>query len=571
MENDKDNTSCVFCEKAKKVKLKEVKKEKPKSSLIKVDSYNNAVVKKMDNLKNNLKNSEKLTIHYIEKEVIVDIPPTANTEKFEELGDTKPLVLFEIPKKEIKNFLQITQGRDLRNKGVDHLLNNYLHLRLKDYVREGDYISQKLRDLQNNPHVRKYISNELDTFNSLIRQEKTRREDSPEPEIKTDVLKIYENLQINGVDLWLENVVLDPQSRNGEINIKLMEKIRELIDLKICKEKNISLILPAVNLRFVPSEFNSINHSSYSLLINNFNELRNIPLSVIRFYWVIIKYFNNCLCAALPFIKPPDAYSITNDNLKQDEEGYVSIPLPKTMSAFLSSARGITFSFTKQNLIKDIIDHTEFNEDEVQIPTFKFERLNIKNQLEKNEKLPKANGNNLYSNFNMRKSSYAADEVEAVELRQNKQEMKSEESMFLQAYEQAKEVDPAFFRSKKMPGDPLIAFKVNLKGENVEGIGGPYRQFFSDISAELQDKDYKNKKLLQILIPTSNNQADKGEFKDRWTINPSYNNISALNQFEFLGLLMGMCIRTGVHLTLDLSSIVWKKIVIYYLSNLLDR
>jgi hypothetical protein len=87
--------------------------------------------------------------------------------------------------------------------------------------------------------------------------------------------------------------------------------------------------------------------------------------------------------------------------------------------------------------------------------------------------------------------NYAIDELDTVNMRENRQEMKSEESMFLQAYEQAKEVDPAFFRSKKMPGDPLISFKVNFKGENVEGIGGPYRQFFSDISSELQDKDYK--------------------------------------------------------------------------------
>lgn len=133
--------------------------------------------------------------------------------------------------------------------------------------------------------------------------------------------------------------------------------------------------------------------------------------------------------------------------------------------------------------------------------------------------------------------------------------------MFLQAYEQAREVDCAFFRSKKLPGDPHVSFKVEFKGEHVQGIGGPYRQFFSDISAELQDKDYKNKKSLKLLHPTSNNIAQRGEFKDRWTFTPSYNNNTALNYYQYLGILMGVCIRTGVHLTLDLCSLIWKKIV----------
>ena len=40
----------------------------------------------------------------------------------------------------------------------------------------------------------------------------------------------------------------------------------------------------------------------------------------------------------------------------------------------------------------------------------------------------------------------------------------------------------------------------------------------------------------------------------------SYNSNTELNHFEFLGMLMGICIRTGVHILLDLASIIWKKI-----------
>ena len=76
----------------------------------------------------------------------------------------------------------------------------------------------------------------------------------------------------------------------------------------------------------------------------------------------------------------------------------------------------------------------------------------------------------------------------------------------------------------------------------------------SDISKELNE-------YLPLIIETQNNINQKGEFKDLYTINPSYNGINALEQYEFLGVLMGICIRTGVHLTLDLCSLVWKQIV----------
>ena len=42
------------------------------------------------------------------------------------------------------------------------------------------------------------------------------------------------------------------------------------------------------------------------------------------------------------------------------------------------------------------------------------------------------------------------------------------------------------------------------------------------------------------------------------TINPKSEEFS---QFEFLGILMGLCIRTGVYLPVDLCSLVWKKII----------
>lgn len=64
---------------------------------------------------------------------------------------------------------------------------------------------------------------------------------------------------------------------------------------------------------------------------------------------------------------------------------------------------------------------------------------------------------------------------------------------------------------------------------------------------------------LDLLLPSPNNRAKIGDFKHKWVLNPR--KFDSLPHYEFLGILMGACIRTGVHLTLDLPSLVWRTIV----------
>ena len=61
-----------------------------------------------------------------------------------------------------------------------------------------------------------------------------------------------------------------------------------------------------------------------------------------------------------------------------------------------------------------------------------------------------------------------------------------------------KDTDYGMLRPDKPLGksDPHISFEVKFVGFDVEGMGGPYRQFFSDVSDELllihkdeEDKD----------------------------------------------------------------------------------
>ena len=68
-------------------------------------------------------------------------------------------------------------------------------------------------------------------------------------------------------------------------------------------------------------------------------------------------------------------------------------------------------------------------------------------------------------------------------------------------------------------------------------------------------------KNLNLLIPSQNNYNQTGDSKDKFVINPSANSSFHMQLFEFFGLLMGCCIRTGVHLILDLTQTFWKQIV----------
>jgi len=61
---------------------------------------------------------------------------------------------------------------------------------------------------------------------------------------------------------------------------------------------------------------------------------------------------------------------------------------------------------------------------------------------------------------------------------------------------------------KPLGADPFIAFEVVFKGENAMGEAGPYRQFFEDISKELQPGFGSiNSKNLNLLIPSPNNAS----------------------------------------------------------------
>jgi hypothetical protein len=63
---------------------------------------------------------------------------------------------------------------------------------------------------------------------------------------------------------------------------------------------------------------------------------------------------------------------------------------------------------------------------------------------------------------------------------------------------------------------------------------------------------------LNLLYPCPNNRAGTNIGKDKFVLSPSKTSSNDLSLYEFLGILMGACIRTGAHLDLDLPQFVWK-------------
>ncbi|KAF1334195.1 Hect-domain containing peotein, partial [Globisporangium splendens] len=130
-------------------------------------------------------------------------------------------------------------------------------------------------------------------------------------------------------------------------------------------------------------------------------------------------------------------------------------------------------------------------------------------------------------------------------------------SLFGSVMKQLSTINPSLLRAKRPTGasDPFVAFIVNFAGENVVGEGGPYRQLFNDISNELLSPGNP------LFIPTQNNVMKIGEYRERYIPKPSSTSKDMLKMYEFVGLLMGCCLRTGVRLNIRLAPIVWKMLV----------
>ena len=89
----------------------------------------------------------------------------------------------------------------------------------------------------------------------------------------------------------------------------------------------------------------------------------------------------------------------------------------------------------------------------------------------------------------------------------------------------------------------------------MDDCGGGYSESIAEMCEELQNGS------LPLLILTPNGREEAGTNRDCFILNPRASSEQQLKMFEFLGVLMGIAIRTGSPLSLNLAEPVWKQLV----------
>jgi len=308
-----------------------------------------------------------------------------------------------------------------------------------------------------------------------------------------DPVSFWKSLESVGVDLWLQQSLSVEDLR---FDIKRLEALMSFVESRMCQETAAVLLIPASFLRQPLPQSKSINFTQDFTGSDLF-----FTLSALRFNWAKLKVFNEYMLDVISY------FEVSNHCFLP--KGALSLSVGST----LSEARGLLMLPIKVELTQKIFDKTA---------------------------VPRQN----------------APKVELERLKMRKENCKKD-CAYMRASDQLKDVSTAVLRAPKPQGsDPFIAFEVVFLGENVVGESGPYRQFFADISKELQSEEP-----LKLLSPSPNNREKVGEGRDKWVVRPSANSASELQLFEFLGVLMGCCARTGARLTLDLPSFFWKPLV----------
>lgn len=101
---------------------------------------------------------------------------------------------------------------------------------------------------------------------------------------------------------------------------------------------------------------------------------------------------------------------------------------------------------------------------------------------------------------------------------------------------------------------PHRVWKVKFVGESVDDCGGGFSESIAEMCDELQNGS------VPLLIQTPNGRGDAGANRDCYLLDPTLHTVLQMNMFRFLGVLMGIAVRTGSPLNLNLAEPVWRQL-----------
>lgn len=134
--------------------------------------------------------------------------------------------------------------------------------------------------------------------------------------------------------------------------------------------------------------------------------------------------------------------------------------------------------------------------------------------------------------------------------RRSQADLRGRHTVFAQAFRVMHQMPPADLRVHGK------LYKATLRGMGSHDDGGPYRQSFTQYTAELQAVPG-----VGLFLPCANRANQIHVNRDRWLPNPAATSAIQVQMFEFVGKLMGIAVRNQEFLDLRLPSLVWKQLV----------
>lgn len=127
--------------------------------------------------------------------------------------------------------------------------------------------------------------------------------------------------------------------------------------------------------------------------------------------------------------------------------------------------------------------------------------------------------------------------------------LRLKESLFGQVYHLLSSKPSSLFCTNKK------LWSVCFLGEGADDVGGPYRESLSQICTELMGP------MLSLFVPSANQANEIGDSRDTFVLSPAVHSPIELGMFQFLGRLIGGCLRSAEPLSLSLPSVAWKALV----------
>eukprot|EP00041_Stephanoeca_diplocostata_P039548 m.1635171 g.1635171 ORF g.1635171 m.1635171 type:complete len:4171 (-) comp25420_c1_seq1:3546-16058(-) len=128
------------------------------------------------------------------------------------------------------------------------------------------------------------------------------------------------------------------------------------------------------------------------------------------------------------------------------------------------------------------------------------------------------------------------------------------ETQYVQSMHQFESLDPALLRVKMASGgDPVFPMHVRFVGAAVAGASGSFREYLSRMVVELHGN------VVPLLMPCPS--AGFGLNANMYILRQQDIDYPLAKMLEFFGLLLGISLRSGVPLALDLLPCFWKSLV----------